>query len=483
METCNHRLLTFCAYVHRLQPELRLTERVIPFDVAETTHIIGFNPVARNARILTYQVVALMEAIRKCWSQTTFVETPRLARWLFNTNYALIEGGATFVQAYDLVSPGPNRVRSAIVRKIRNARIRAEWEWLADLKDVQREERVESTFNRVKPFVEHQLIRNIIGQQTNTVDFPAMLANRKIFLVNLARQGSIAQDDQHLLGTLLVNEILTAAFARAPGSRVPYYLFIDEFQHFVTKDMCEILDGGRKFGLHLILAHQHLSQLKERDPEVYYSALTNARLKTVFGGMDDDDLDVLAKELYTGEFDPDQVKDEIWQTKFRPVESTRVVTSSTSGNSSGSAFVSHQSLMSGTSYIPGSDFFSPGLTTRSESSTFGSSRQSTESLLGQRNQVRSPVLRIPRVSGTELADVPLARGTAVPQEGATETAINALRRRPYPRQQGPTHSDAAPQGCRSRGRCQSAPGIQAGLLRGRRLFQEPRRCSPRSRRS
>jgi type IV secretory pathway TraG/TraD family ATPase VirD4 len=76
-----------------------------------------------------------------------------------------------------------------------------------------------------------------------------------------------------------VNELITAAFARRPDERTPFYLFLDEFQHLVTKDMCEILDGGRKFGLHLILAHQHLNQLKEKDAEVYYSVLTNARLK------------------------------------------------------------------------------------------------------------------------------------------------------------------------------------------------------------
>jgi hypothetical protein len=52
----------------------------------------------------------------------------------------------------------------------------------------------------------------------------------------------------------------------------------------VTKDICEILDGGRKFGLHLILAHQHLKQLMLKDSEVYYSVLGNARTKVVFGG-------------------------------------------------------------------------------------------------------------------------------------------------------------------------------------------------------
>ena len=37
--------------------------------------------------------------------------------------------------------------------------------------------------------------------------------------------------------------------------------------------------GGAVTGIGLDAAHQHLAQLKEQDPEVYYSTLTNARTK------------------------------------------------------------------------------------------------------------------------------------------------------------------------------------------------------------
>ena len=95
----------------------------------------------------------------------------------------------------------------------------------------------------------------------------------------MTRAGDLFEDNQHLLGTLLVNELVTAAFARPQNQRTPFYAFIDEFQHFVTKDTCEILDGRAQVWLHLTLAHQHLHQLKEKDPEVYYSTLTNPRTK------------------------------------------------------------------------------------------------------------------------------------------------------------------------------------------------------------
>src|SRR6202165_4162916 len=101
-------------------------------------------------------------------------------------------------------------------------------------------------------------------------------------------------------------------------------------------------------------------QLKEKDAEVYYSTLTNARTKVVFGGLNDEDVDLISKELFTGEFDPNQVKDEIWHRGFEPVESTRTVRSYSSSESSGesSGDVSHSSIASGQVWIPGSDLWS-----------------------------------------------------------------------------------------------------------------------------
>ncbi len=338
-----HRVLDYCASVNITHPKLNLAERVIPFDISDTRHILGFNPVARNARVLSYQVVTLMDAIRKCWGQGNFYETPRLARWLFNTGYAVVESNLTLLQAKNLVDSKPNPIRRAITSRIRNPDIRAEWEWIIAQKNPVQDERLESSFNRIREFVGHELIRLIFGQYKKTLDFTSVL-DGKILLVNLARQRTMGEDNQHLIGTLLVNELLTAAFARREGERRPFFLCMDEFQHFASKDICEILDGGRKFGLHLILAHQHLNQLRDKEPEVYYSTMTNARTKVVFGGMMDEDLQILANELFTGELDPDEIKDEIWRVALRPVETTRLVISNSESEGGGDSSISHQSL-------------------------------------------------------------------------------------------------------------------------------------------
>src|ERR1051325_6829911 len=174
---------------------------------------MGFNPVARNARVLSYQVVTLMDAIRKCWGQGNFYQTPRLARWLFNTSYAVAESNLTLLQAKHLVDSKPNPMRRAIASRVQKSDIRAEWEWIIGQKAPVQDERLESSFNRIRDFVDHELIRLIFGQYKKTLDFTSVLNDGKILLVNLARQGTMGEDNQHLIGTLLVNELLTAAFA------------------------------------------------------------------------------------------------------------------------------------------------------------------------------------------------------------------------------------------------------------------------------
>jgi hypothetical protein len=193
-------------------------------------------------------------------------------------------------------------------------------------------------------------VRHIVGQHIKTIDFTSVL-DGKIFLVNLDLQSTISMDDQQLLGTLLLNELMTAAFARPRGQRREFYLCIDEAQRFVTKDLCEILDGARKFGLHVLLAHQHLNQFRLKDPEVYYSALTNARTKVIFGGIDDEDADVFAKRF--GQVNLKEIKDEIWRTTYVPVESPRLIVGESDSEGGGHSYssITHESIASGQVFI------------------------------------------------------------------------------------------------------------------------------------
>ncbi len=80
------------------------------------------------------------------------------------------------------------------------------------------------------------------------------------------------------------------------GVRDRFFLFLDEFQEYITHDVASMLDQVRKGGLHLVLSHQHLDQLGD-DDALQSSIATNARIKAVFGGLDYASATVIAQEI------------------------------------------------------------------------------------------------------------------------------------------------------------------------------------------
>lgn len=133
------------------------------------------------------------------------------------------------------------------------------------------------TFLRPKP------IRYMVAQKQG-LNFQDILDGRKIFLAKLA-QGLVGMENAYLLGTIIVSKFHQAAMARQAkeiSERKNFYLYIDEFQNFVTESMTEILSGARKYGFGLILAHQELRQLWSRDSELASSVISNPGTRICF---------------------------------------------------------------------------------------------------------------------------------------------------------------------------------------------------------
>jgi hypothetical protein len=136
---------------------------------------------------------------------------------------------------------------------------------------------------RLDSFLRPRAIRAMLCQRKG-LDMGRLMDGRGIVLVKLA-QGLMGAENSYLLGALIVSKLQQTAIGRQSQraeARVPFYCYIDEFQHFVTPSMASILSGARKYGLGLTVAHQDMAQLSKLDPEIAASVIANAGTRICF---------------------------------------------------------------------------------------------------------------------------------------------------------------------------------------------------------
>lgn len=133
-------------------------------------------------------------------------------------------------------------------------------------------------------FTSNKMMRNIIGQIKSSFNVMEIMQSGKILLVNLSKW-RLGDFNSKLLWMILVTKIQAAAMKRdrlPKEERRDFYLYIDEFQNYVTESIESILSEARKYRLSLTIAHQYLAQLEQSD------ALTKSNLNlknAIFGNV------------------------------------------------------------------------------------------------------------------------------------------------------------------------------------------------------
>lgn len=115
-------------------------------------------------------------------------------------------------------------------------------------------------------FIANDYMRPIIGQVKSSFNFRDIMDNRKILLVNLSK-GRLGDINSSLLGLIFTGKLLIASLGRIDipqEERKDFYLYIDEFQNFITESISVTLAEARKYRLNLIAAHQFIKQLSEK---------------------------------------------------------------------------------------------------------------------------------------------------------------------------------------------------------------------------
>jgi hypothetical protein len=148
--------------------------------------------------------------------------------------------------------------------------------------------------SRIDTLVSHKIINHMVNQRENKIDFAKVMDEGRILLVNLPT-GLLGEDVALMLGGFIMVKLNQMAMSRArldAEDRRPFFCYIDECQHFVTTSIANILTGARKYGLGLILAHQHLQQLRSK-ADVAAAVMANTAIRIAFR-VGDADARVLA---------------------------------------------------------------------------------------------------------------------------------------------------------------------------------------------
>lgn len=259
---------------------------VIVFDPADGERPMGLNLLeASTPEEKDRASLDAMEIFIKLFGNEIF--GPRIQHYFRNGCLTLMddeEEGATLIDVPRLFVD--DEFQRYKVSKCKNAVVRSFWEnEIAKTGAREKEEMIPYFSAKFGPFVTNTTMRNIIGQPKSAFNVREVMDTGKVLLVNLSK-GKIGDINAQLLGLIFVNKVNMAALSRADTlqrDRKRFYLYVDEFQNFITDAFATILSEARKYELGLIMAHQYIGQLVGKT-ESYGQASTKMR-DAVFGNV------------------------------------------------------------------------------------------------------------------------------------------------------------------------------------------------------
>jgi len=279
---------------------------VVYFNPADTDHHIGFNVLELIDPKYKHLVASgLMGIFTKIWANAW---SARMEYILNNAILALLDTPGTTLLGIQRMLVDKD-YRQKIIANLKDPVIKAFWvhEYEA-WQEKFRNEAIAPIQNKVGQFLSTSIIRNIVGQSISTINIFDIMNEGKIFLVNVSK-GRIGEDNSSLLGGMIITKIQLAAMERVripESERKDFYLYVDEFQNFVTDAFASILSEARKYRLNLTVAHQYTAQLiSDKNSSVRDSIFGNVGTMIVFR-VGADDAEFLEKE-FEPEFTPQDI--------------------------------------------------------------------------------------------------------------------------------------------------------------------------------
>lgn len=243
-------------------------EDVIYFDPADTGRPMGLNLLEYDVRYPEQKTFVINEMINIFDKLYNLSQTggPMFEQYMRNAMQLVMddpESGATLLDIPRVLSD--KEYRQYKLSKTTNIVVKKFWEEEAEKAggEAALANMVPYITSKLNTFISNDYMRPIIAQEKSGFNFRKIMDEGKILLINLSK-GRIGDLNAELLGLVLVGKILMAALSRVDlpeAQRKPFYLYIDEFQNYVTDSIAVILSEARKYRLCLTMAHQYVGQL------------------------------------------------------------------------------------------------------------------------------------------------------------------------------------------------------------------------------
>ena len=281
-------------------PESETAGRVVDIDFGQNpalSGLPGLNPLARYEKTEISLVVGLvMDSLRRRWGDAWGV---RLEQTIRNAVWLLAENDSTLLELRSLLTN--TAFRNRLLERTANMEVRRFWEFFDNLSKNMQNTWIDPVMNKFDSWLVVPLVHSVIGQQRTTIPFREILDEPgKILVCNFAR-GIIQRENALLLAGLFLPPLVSAIFSRANiplARRNPFVLVIDEAQSFGgAENIIEtLLSEGGKYGLQLVLVHQHLAQF----PKNIRSALLGNCAQTCVFRVSPEDANLIVPTLASG---------------------------------------------------------------------------------------------------------------------------------------------------------------------------------------
>lgn len=260
-------------------PAKRLDD-VVLVDLKDRERPVGFNLLAGGKEMPELVTDQIVSVIRRVWASSW---GPRLEDLLRGSLLTLAqEPGMTLTEVPLLL--GDENFRRRLVGKLDDPIVLEPlWSWFDTVTPAERSSITGPVHNKIRSFTARRPLRNVIGQSQSSFTMEEVLDRKRILLVSVAK-GLVGEDSASLFGSLLLARLWQAAMGRAAlpaHKREPFACYIDECQDFLNlpSSLADVLAQARKYGLGIVAAHQHLTQLP---PELRQALLANARSRVVW---------------------------------------------------------------------------------------------------------------------------------------------------------------------------------------------------------